>query len=214
MGHLQKLSSNLGSGDVVTPSPALRPTSQVLLLLRLLIFLLSWEASPLLLPLSPHSSSFKQVIFLLASSVSPSSSPAPSPFPSDLSPSLQEFPLTGFLLSVFHLVTLSNAGYSSLIQISRGQAIYLESPPKGKKILPASLVTLETDQVALWSGWEGEERFAFMWAIWTHVNRTMLTSNSPPQPRPRLGPRAFSSLGIIITTTGVIAQEIYNLKRP
>lgn len=81
-------------------------------------------------------------------------------------PSLQEFPLTGFLLSVFHLVTLSNAGYSSLIQISRGQAIYLESPPKGKKILPASLVTLEIDQVALWSGWEGEERFTFMWAVW------------------------------------------------
>lgn len=80
--------------------------------------------------------------------------------------SLQESPLTGFLLSVFHLVTVSNASYNSLIQISGEQAIQLESPPKGKKIFPASLVTLEIDQVALWSGWGGEERFAFMWAGW------------------------------------------------
>ena len=36
----------------------------------------------------------------------------------------------------------------------------------------------------------------------------MLTTNSPSQAIPTLGPRAFSSLGIIITTTGVIAQEI------
>ena len=67
---------------------------------------------------------------------------------------------------MFHSVTLSNASYNSLIQISGEQAIHLESPPKGKKILPASLVTLVIDQVALWSGWEGEERFAFMWAGW------------------------------------------------
>lgn len=127
--------------------------------------------------------------------------------------SLQESPLTGFLLSVFHSVTLSNASYNSLTQVSGEQAIHLESPPEGKNITSLTCYFRNWPGcLVVWVGRRGEICLYVGWLERTHVNRTMLTSNSPSQARPRLGPRAFSSLGII-TTTGVIAQEMYNLKR-
>ena len=175
------------------------------------LFLLSCDASPLLLPLSPHSSSFKQVFFLLASLVSPSSSPAPSPLPSVLSLLLAG--VSSDRLSPFSI----SFGHSEQCQLQfcntnlRRTSYSAWKSSQGKENI-SSLTCYFRNWPGCLVVWVGRRREICLYVGWlerTHVNRTMLTTNSSSQARPTLGPRAFSSLGIIITTTGVIAQEMY-----
>lgn len=151
------------------PRPLYHPPGSPLSF-SLFIFLLSWGYLTPPSFLSPHSSSFKQVISLLSSLLPPLSSLATFPLPSVLSllpKGVLSDRLSPFSISFGH--TEQCQLRFSKTNLTRTSYLPWKSSQGKENIIGLTcLVALEIDRVALWSGVGrgGKERSAFMWAGW------------------------------------------------